>query len=78
MIHHCFLHIILEVSINGRVELYAVVILRCIVIRHWRSRWNVRICNVCYLIAEDADIPEIPSFGTLDIDLIAQSDFCFA
>lgn len=34
--------------------------------------------SVRYLIAEDADIPEIPSFGTLDIDLIAQSDFCFA
>ena len=36
--------------------------------------------NVMYLISdEDLDkIPEIPAFGKLDLDLVAQSDFCFA
>ncbi len=34
--------------------------------------------SVKYLIPDDAEIPEIPKFGTLDIDLIAKSDFCFA
>lgn len=34
--------------------------------------------SVRYLIADDAEIPDIPKFGTLDIGLIAHSDFCFA
>ncbi|WP_196599052.1 DNA-directed RNA polymerase [Pectinatus frisingensis] len=34
--------------------------------------------DVKYLIADDAEIPELPKFGNLNIDNIANSDFCFA
>lgn len=36
--------------------------------------------SVKYLINDDkvSNIPEIPAFGNLDLDLVTQSDFCFA
>lgn len=34
--------------------------------------------QVEYLLPEDAEVPEIPSFGKLDINQVLKSDFCFA
>ena len=36
--------------------------------------------SVKYLIGDDklSKVPEIPAFGNLDLDLVTQSDFCFA
>lgn len=36
--------------------------------------------SVKYLLDDEAlsEVPEIPAFGKLDLDLVAQSDFCFA
>lgn len=36
--------------------------------------------SVKYLISDDklSEVPEIPAFGNLDLDLVTQSDFCFA
>ena len=36
--------------------------------------------SVKYLIGDDkwSKVPEIPTFGNLDLDLVTQSDFCFA
>lgn len=33
---------------------------------------------VDYLLPEGAEIPEIPEFGNLDLDVVLKSDFCFA
>ena len=34
--------------------------------------------SVSYLIDDLDEVPELPNFGTLDLDLVAKSDFCFA
>ena len=36
--------------------------------------------SVKYLIDDEklSEVPEIPAFGNLDLDLVAKSDFCFA
>ena len=34
--------------------------------------------SVSYLIDDLSEVPDIPKFGKLDLDLVAQSDFCFA
>lgn len=34
--------------------------------------------SVSYLIDDLDEVPELPKFGTLDLDLVAKSDFCFA
>lgn len=33
---------------------------------------------VAYLIPEGTELPEIPKFGNLDLDVVLKSDFCFA
>ena len=34
--------------------------------------------SVSYLIDDLDEVPEVPTFGNLDLDLVAKSDFCFA
>ena len=34
--------------------------------------------SVSYLIDDLDEVPELPEFGNLDLDLVAKSDFCFA
>ena len=33
---------------------------------------------VSYLIPDGTELPEIPKFGNLDLDVVLKSDFCFA
>lgn len=36
--------------------------------------------SIKYLIADDKlpNVPKIPAFGNLDLDVVLESDFCFA
>ena len=34
--------------------------------------------SVSYLIDDLDEVPELPKFGNLDLDLVAKSEFCFA